>query len=367
MSLSKNTHLTSSEMIKKGSFFTPEHISSLVFNYVKPILKDDDVIVDFGAGYGAFELAFQSVTNQIITTDIDETSLIELKKTFPSIHTIFENSLINIDRKKYCTENQNLISIGNPPYNDTTSIYKKGEKGENHCDPVLKARDLGISFLKLYAELQSAYVCVLHPLAYLIKKSNFKSLGQFKDNYKLTKATIFSSLEFESIKKGNSAFPVVAAFYERTENGMDFDYISNFSFDILNSSSKFRLNDYDTIDGKIPKYPDKENYYYEGLQFYTLRDINALKRNATFIDGFCANGIKVTLENLYQYAWLEYFKATFNPVENGYIFGNLSPLYDKAIETTEKKKELIRYVWDNKPIIQKYFTYETLSEYYGDF
>lgn len=367
MSLSKNDHLSSSEMIKKGSFFTPEHISSIVFNYLINEIKKEDVIVDFGAGYGAFEQSFNSVSDQIVATDIDETSLLELKKHFPNINTIHENSLININRNKYCNPDQRLIAIGNPPYNDTTSIYKKGEKGENTCDLSVKARDLGISFLKLYSELGASFVCVLHPLAYLIKKSNFKSLGQFKDHYKLLSATIFSSLEFESIKKGNSAFPVVAAFYERNENGMNFEYISDFYFDILNSTSKFRLSDYETIDGKIPKYPDKENLYYEGLQFYTLRDINALKRNATFIDGFCSNGIKVTIENLYQYAWLEYFKASFNPSENGYIFGNLSPLYDKSIETSDKKKELIRYVWDNKPLIQKYFSYGELSKYYGEF
>lgn len=367
MSLSKNVHLDQKEMIKKGSFYTPSHITALIYNYVKPVLKKSDVIVDFGAGYGAFEQAFRPFLNQIIVTDIDDTSLQELSRNFPTLRTLNENSLLNINRDKYCCAEQRLISIGNPPYNDTTSIYKKGEKGNNTCDPLLKSRDLGISFLKLYSELNSTYVCVLHPLAYLIKKTNFKCLGKFKDNYKLIKATIFSSLEFESIKKGNSAFPVVAAFYERNENGMDFDYISNFCFDILNSSSKFCLNDYETIDGKIPKYPDKENLYYEGLQFYTLRDINALRRNATFIDGFCTNGIKITLENIYKYAWLEYFKATFNPPENGYIFGNLSPLYDKSIETPERKKMLIRYVWDNKPLIQKYFSYETLSGYYGKF
>lgn len=354
-------------MIKKGSFFTPKHISSIVYNYVKSVVTPNDVIVDFGAGYGAFEQAFETLLSQIKVTDIDETALKEFSKNFPAVEILHENSLININRKKYCNDNQNLISIGNPPYNDTTSIYKKGEKGENICDPILKSRDLGISFLKLYTELNSSYICVLHPLAYLIKKNNFKSLGQFKDNYKIVKATIFSSSEFENIKKGNSSFPVVAALYERTSEGMTFDFISDFKFDILDSSCKFRLNDYETIDGKISKYPDKENLYYEGLQFYTLRDINALRRNATFIDGFCSNGIRITLENIYQYAWLEYFKATFNPKENGYIFGNLSPLYDKSIETTERKRELIRYIWDNKPIIQKYYTYEMLSNYYGSF
>ena len=367
MLLSKNTHLSSKEMIKNGSFFTPEKISSIVFSYVKPLLKQDDVIVDFGAGYGAFEKAFSSVSNTIIATDIDEKSLEKLKENFPDIKTLHENSLLNIDRKKYCRDDQSLIAIGNPPYNDTTSIYRKGEKGENNCDDCVKARDLGVSFLRMYAELKADYVCVLHPLAYLIKKSNFRNLLQFRENYKLIKATIFSSAEFESIKKGNSEFPVVAALYEKNDSGMDFDYLSNFNFDILNSNLKFTLNDYETIDGKISKYPDKEHLSYEGLQFYTLRDINALKRNATFLDGFCSNGIMVTKENLYQYAWLEYFKDTFHPEENAYIFGNLSPLYNKEIETSEMKAKLVRYVWDKLPLIQKYFSYDELADYYGAF
>lgn len=367
MSLSKNTHLDQNEMIKKGSFFTPEHITSIVFNYLRDVLLPNDVIVDFGAGYGAFEKAFSDISNPIIATDIDELSLSVLSNNFPKVRIINENSLVNINREKYCDEKTRLIAVGNPPYNDITSIYKKGEKGENICDSLVKARDLGVSFLKLYSEINSAYVCVLHPLAYLIKKSNFRSLGQFRENYKLIKGTIFSSSEFESIKKGNSEFPVLAAFYERNSEGMNFDYISDFSFDIYNSATKFRLSNYDTIDGKISKYPSKDDVNYEGLQFYTLRDINALKRNATFVDGFCSNGIKITLENLYQYAWLAFFKDTFNPRENGYIFGNLSPIYDKSIETAGKKRELIRYIWDTKPIVKKYYTYEVLSSYYGDF
>ncbi|MCR5046463.1 MAG: rRNA adenine N-6-methyltransferase family protein [Treponema sp.] len=367
MSLSKNIHLTKEQTIKQGSFFTPEHLVKIVFDLVKNRISDKDVIVDFGAGYGAFEKEFLKIKNKIIATDIDQTALDELKKSFSCAQTICENSLLNISREKYCSKNQEIIAIGNPPYNDTTSVYQKGRKGKIDCDADVHARDLGISFFKMYDKIEAKLVCVLHPLAYLIKKANFNSLGSFKKNYKLQEACVFPSSLFENIKKGSGEFPVVAACYERDSSGMDFECIKNFEFKILDSNEKFRLGDFQTIDGIIQKYPDKDSGSYDGLQFYTLRDINALRRNATFLDGRCSNGIKVTLENLYQYAWLEYFKETFNPEKNSWLYGNLSPLYDKTIESVEKKKELIRFVWDKKPIVQKYFSRESLEKHYGKF
>ena len=366
-SLSKNIHLTREQTIKQGSFFTPQRLTRTVFDLAKEYVQPDDVVVDFGAGYGAFVSEFSELKNKIVATDIDQEALSELKKNFPNVKVLCENSLSDISRKKYCGDGEGLVAVGNPPYNDVTSIYQKGKKGCVACDDSVKARDLGISFLKMYNQVGARVVCVLHPLAYLIKKANFNSLGEFKKNYRLKSAIVFSSTEFENIKKGNGEFPVAAACYERDARGMDFDFIKEFSFGILGSDEKFRLSDFQTIDGIIQKYPGKESGSYEGLQFYTLRDINALRRNATFLDGKCSNGIKITLENLYQYAWLEYFKETFNPPKNSWLYGNLSPFYDKAIERKDKKIELIRFVWEKKPIVQKYFSRESLEKYYGKF
>ena len=367
MSLSKNVHLTKEQTIKQGSFFTPEHLVQTVFDLAKDKIKSDDVIVDFGAGYGAFEKEFSKLENKIIATDIDQDALNKLKGNFSSVQIICENSLVNIAREKYCGQRQDLVAVGNPPYNDVTSAYQKGKKGKMLCDDSVRSRDLGISFLKMYDRITARVVCVLHPLAYLIKKANFNSLGEFKKNYCLKNAFVFSSALFENIRKGSAEFPVVAACYERDPNGMDFDFIQKFNFKILDSNEKFCLSDFQTIDGKIQKYPDKESGVYEGLQFYTLRDINALKRNATFLDGKCSNGIKVTVENLYQYAWLEWFKENFNPQKNAWLYGNLSPFYDSSIEGKEKRRDLVRFVWNKKPIIQKYFSRASLEQYYGKF
>lgn len=367
MSLSKNTHLTKDQTIKQGSFFTPEHIVQILFDIAKKKISFDDVIVDFGAGYGAFENIFCALKNKIIATDMDAEAVKKLKENFSGVECILENSLALIDRDKYAAPNAPIVAIGNPPYNDVTSAYKKGQKGGFECDERIKSRDMGISFLKLYDALGARLVFVLHPMAYLIKKNNFVGLGNFKAHYILKQAMTFSSAEFESVQKGNSGFPVVAAFYERNENGMDFDFVKNFKFDVLNSTEKFCLNDWQTIDGIIQKYPQKKDADYEGLQFYTLRDINALKRNATFLDGKCANGIRITAQNLYQYAWLDYFKETFRPKENAWLYGNLSPFYDKKIESVAEKRRLVRRVWETVPLVQKYFSKKDLEPYYGKF
>jgi len=58
---------------------------------------------------------------------------------------------------------------------------------------MLSQRDLGISFLLSYNKLAADFVCVLHPLSYLIKKSNFEALWQFKDNYRLVDSVVISS------------------------------------------------------------------------------------------------------------------------------------------------------------------------------
>ncbi len=364
INLSENTHLTREDIIKNGSIFTTENLVNIVYNMLEKYIDDNKIIADFGAGYGSFIKVFQNKGKKCFGTEIDKQSYELLKKQFPNTEFYLENSLFNVNRKKYnIKKNDELIIIGNPPYNDITSLYKKGNKGNILCDEDIKSRDFGISFLKAYNKLNAKYICILHPLAYLIKKQNFKSLDNFRENYKLIDATIFSSKEFESIKKTNSEFPVVAALYEKNNNGMDFNYIENFNFKILNSNKTLCLNKISTIDGKINKYPKKEKQ--EKLQFYTLRDINALKRNATFIEGKITNGIDVNIKNLYQYAWLYFFKNNFNPKENNFIYNNLSPLYTKKIEEKKYQNALVSYAFNNCPLIKKYISKEEIEKEYG--
>lgn len=356
-------HLSKEDIIKNGSIFTPQYLVDIVSTLLEKYINQNTVIGDFGSGYGAFLQQFMNKGKRCFATDYDEISCKLLKQEYPTIDVYHENSLLNINRNKYCLSDEDeLVIVGNPPYNDVTSQYKKGEKGSIVCDDVVFSRDLGVSFLKAYDNLNAKYICILHPLAYLIKKNNFNSLGSFKDRYRLVDAVIFSSQCFESIKKTNAEFPVVAALYERNLSGMNMNFIENFEFKIYKSFKKFSLLNINTIDKKVEKYPKKNRH--TGLQFYTLRDINALMRNATFVDGDIPNGVEVSLDKLYQYGWILFFKNNFNPKENRFLYGNLSPLYPTEI-SEEFKCAASFYAFNNNALVKKYYSRSDIEREYG--
>lgn len=356
MTLSKNQHLTNAETIKRGSIYTPEFIVKLCYSMIVKYINHNSVVIDFGAGYGAFiDIFKQSKAKRIIATENDKKAYEILSKNYADVEIKKENSLLNVSRSKYKITNEDIISIGNPPYNDVTSQYKKGEKGGVTMDSELYSRDLGISFLKMYSILKSKYICVLHPLSYISKKANFNSLGEFAKNYTLISGTIFSSREFRGIKKKSIEFPVVAALYVRSQEGMKHEDILNFKFNILNTNNTFRISDYLTIDGYINKYPTK-NKADSDLQFYTVRDLNALKRNRSFLTGHCNNGIKVTKDNLHLYAWLDLVKNFFTYSDKYYLFGNLSPIFTKkVIDDKVFQNKLIAYICQNNDVVINYF------------
>jgi hypothetical protein len=108
----------------------------------------------------------------------------------------------------------------------------------------------------------------------------------------------------------------------------------------LRSDKFFSLSRYTTTDGYINKYPPRKSGIHIspiGLYYYTFRDFNSLKKNASFLVTKHYNGIVVTLEDFYKYAYLYALKALFKP-EDEWMYGNLSPLVD--IEEVEKDKEL---------------------------
>lgn len=357
-------HLSREDIVKNGSIFTPQYLVSIVSSLLAPYINENSVIGDFGSGYGAFLQQFADKGKRCFATDYDEISCELLRQEYPQLNIYNENSLLGINRDKYnLSKDDELIVVGNPPYNDVTSQYKKGEKGDLVCDEDVLAKDFGVSFLRAYDKLKAKYVCVLHPLAYLIKKNNFSSLSTFRDNYRLLKAVIFSSQCFESIVKTNAEFPVVAALYERNALGMNMQFIESFEFDIYQLEKKFSLWNISTIDKKVNKYPKKGEH--NGLQFYTMRDINALMRNATFVEGNIANGVEVPLENLYQYGWVLFFKNNFNAKGKKFLYGNLSPLYPKDIDS-EFKNAAAYYALRNHPLVEKYYSEEMIAKVYGE-
>jgi len=333
-------HLTKEEKIQLGSYYTPEKLVKLVHKFIKPYLenkKRDAILFDSAGGCGAFLFGIRHYDYRIADCDLDACNF--LKQHFNQHNIFHTNSLKDVCRGKYSISSSAfLIMIGNPPYNDTTSEFKNGKKGQNICDENLFDRDLGVSFLKSYHKLKADIVCVLHPLSYLIKETNFKRLKDFKDNYKIIRGEIFSSALFHGT--GTGKFPILVALYEKNPSGMTFEYIRQFQFDILNNDKKFILSKYKTTDGYINKYPPRKNDIKDspiGLYYYSFRYVNSLKKNTSFITKKYSNGIVVTLENFYKYSYLYSLKSLFNP-EDAWLYGNLSPLVH--IEDVEQNKKL---------------------------
>ena len=340
MQVNKSEHLPKSKKIQLGSYYTPKQLVNRVYDFIHPylLIKEKEIVIfDSAGGCGAFLVNIKE--NNYRIADHDPEACEFLKQRFDRGKVFHTNSLTDVNREKYLISSSAvLIMIGNPPYNDTTSEFRNGEKGKNICDEDLNDRDLGVSFLKSYCKLKADVVCVLHPLSYLIKEANFKRLRDFKDNYKLIKGEIFSSALFHGT--GASKFPILVALYEKISGGMAFDYIRHFRFAILDSDKKFVLSDYKTTDGYINKYPPRKHDVKKspiGLYYYTFRDFNSLRKNASFMTKECPNSVVVTLENFYKYSYLCALKNLFGP-ENPWIYGNLSPLVN--IEDVEKHKKL---------------------------
>nr|WP_180487417.1 N-6 DNA methylase [Treponema socranskii] len=235
-------HLPDSKKANLGKYYTPKKIVELLKTEIESEITDNTYVMDLACGCGAFLELFNDC--HIVGRDVDNQA-IEILELFNFENIAVDNSLLNVSRNKYhLSENDDLVIIGNPPYNDSSSINKRystkskakrfPEDSDIHC------RDIGRSFLEAYAKLKPRSICVLHPLSYLIKKVNFKSLKRLSKNYKLISATIFSSDEFEDLK-GGSVFPIIIARYDLCDEGMNYDYIKNFRFNILDSDKKFTL------------------------------------------------------------------------------------------------------------------------------
>lgn len=356
------THLNPKETINFGSFYTPASIVRLVYQMLLDSKIDikDYVLFDNSCGYGSF-LNLEGF-KQNIGVDIDKQALQEAQKNFKdcAIKPLFlhTNSLQNVSREKFnILESSKLIIVGNPPYNDKTSIVQNHLKNVDSApvDSQLKARDIGISFLRSFDILKADYICVLHPLSYLIKESNFKSLKNFAEHYRLLDSMIISSQIF--CPKSLGFFPIVIALYERDNQGMDYHFICNFSFKTREGKS-FKLNDFDFIAQYIDKYPNKKRVdsKQKVAMFYTLRDINALRRSKTFMSKNTANAVYVTQDKYSLYCYVDVFKQIIKHIP--YYLGNCDILIDfkkfqtlesafiKASESKNLSEDIVQYFKD---------------------
>lgn len=197
-------------------------------------------------------------------------------------------------------------------------------------DTGLSSTDIGKSFMLAMALLHPDYMILVHPLSYLIKKSNFNSLIRFANEYRLASGFIVGSHTFPDLV-GGVEFPVVIALYERGR--MDYHCIEDFEFVVVGEKERFRLSCYNTIDGYIRKYPTKTTPTTIkksdiDLYMFTIRDVNSLKTSGniqTNIPLTKTNYITIDLIELHRYAYLNMFKHYF---PNHFLYGNLSPLVD---------------------------------------
>ena len=356
-----SSHLNDTKKSNLGKYYTPKELVQLVYDLIHEKIDDDAYVMDLCCGCGAFMEIFGEFN--LIGRDIDKNAIAVLD-LLEYKNIAVDNTLFNISREKYgLTENDKICIVGNPPYNDTTSKNKRfgtnaKSATENEIDFDVKTNDLGRSFLKAYCKLDPEYICVLHPLAYLIKEANFKSLDKFRENYKLIDGVIFQSSLFNDLI-GSSEFPVIAALYEK--GSMDYEYIKNFNFKIFKSKDIFKLNKFTTIDtlpeaactfgdGKKAsnrfKYPRKIDEHHVlksdiNLYQYNIRDTNSLMSSGNIMalaNNDNMNYCTIMYDELPYFAYIHNYR---NYMKNDYLIGNLSPLVNHDDIHNEEFKDLM--------------------------
>ena len=178
--------------------------------------------------------------------------------------------------------------VGNPPYNDKTSLIRHSIKDIGFdIDEDLGCRDLGISFLRSYNKLEADVICVLHPLSYLIKPTNFRLLKAFTANYRLREGLLISSGEFPESAK-HTPFPIVLALYHRDIQGMAYSFIRSFRFRLTTGKIGFCLSDFDYITDYVDKYPKKKRSTSDNSLFSSVEgDVHHSKKDEPLFFGQC--------------------------------------------------------------------------------
>ncbi|WP_033787398.1 hypothetical protein [Helicobacter pylori] len=293
-----------------GAYYTPSYLVDCAYRLLKKHANIENyTLLDSACGNKEF---LKLKHPRKIGADID-----------PNCNALMINALVNPKRENYgISQDEPLIIVGNPPYNDRTSFVKQDIKNKDfifEIDNDLKSRDLGISFLKSFVALKPAFICVLHPLSYLIKEANFKQLKLFKDHYRLLDALVVSSKYFTK----SNEFPIVIALYE--QGRMDYGYIRRFIFQ-TDCGTTLCLNDFDYIANYVDKYPNAKKVSACVGYFFPMRDINALKRNKTFLNAPSANAVHISQDKLIYYQYIHYFKEIAPKIP--YYFGNLDIIID---------------------------------------
>lgn len=324
-------HLGVVGRVNLGSFYTPAKYVKLVGDWLlKNGIGQGWTIADLSCGYGAFfELSeVKGLADcRFVGNDIDREAVEKARGLFTNVEWSVHNALEDVSRKKFRFGlSERLVIVGNPPYNDVTSqINQKIKTKGLFVDSDLKTRDLGMSSLLAYDKLKAEYVAVLHPLSYLIKKSNFAATCRFFSNYELMEHVVFPSHEFAGTSRA-SAFPVIVALYRRAEGkGLAYDDVCEMWFQTV-EGNEFSISGFDYVTDEIDKYPSGRRYDPQIL-FYTMRDINALKRSRTFLAERIANAVDVDPAKLAYYCYVDCFKRY---AQVPYYLGNFNVPFIRA-------------------------------------
>ncbi len=353
-------HLEYQDRVNLGSYYTPPIFVELAWKFIETHIDSKTTVIDSACGYGDF--LNNKGQFQTIGCDIDETAIEKATKNTNNVQFFQTNSLGNVSRQKFgiSQNTSRLIVVGNPPYNDKTSLFRqKIKRTDFEVDDDLVSRDLGISFLRSYNKLEADIICVLHPLSYLIKSANFKQLKGFAENYKLVDGILISSGEFPESKK-LTPFPIIIALYKRDTLGMEYSYIRSFPFRIFDGH-RFCLNDFDYIPNYIRKYPTKQGQPIpdDSLFFWTMRDINALKRNRTFVTKYSSNTIVIDKRKLDYYTYVDVFKR--NLYRLPFYFGNCDVPIDDIL-FKQYKHYFISDAIRQHPFLEKHFNIDSIQK-----
>ena len=326
------TSIDRCDRTRQGRYYTPQPLADLCYELLLPHMSPRTILLDSSAGHGSF--VRDEWLSHSILADIDPLAINRLQEQYAGCRMILrENALTDVSRQKYgLSAADHLVVIGNPPYNDRTSKNKREQKGDQsfRTDADIRKRDLGMSFLLSYAKLRATTICVLHPLSYLIKPTNFAALSSFYRDYRLLDGVVFSSRMFNGTQ--GTAFPILAALYQRVPeggSGMHYEQVRNFRFKVLGGEPQPELvcGHLETIDGYIRKYPPRKTDRHDsdiGLYFYNFRDANSLFTSANWTERTdFQKHITVHRSDFYKYAYLSCYKRYF---PRHYLFGNFSPL-----------------------------------------
>jgi hypothetical protein len=184
-------------------------------------------------------------------------------------------------------------------------------------------------------------MAIINDTNYLIKEANFDLFGSFKNKYTLKNSVVIRSGEFNGTAPGKTYFPIIIGFYKKDAFGMTYDYIKNYKFQ-TKEGQFFSLKNMVSIKNFLSKYPngryvsEKESV----AKFFTMRDINALKRSRTFITENTYNTIYVKKEKLPYYCYVDIFKKYIPHIP--YYLGNCDVFIDN--EKFEGLKDCFVYL-----------------------